>query len=223
MWKLKIAQLQLALFYDANTSIDLDGLSYFVRREVKRLANIDLGNNQMFGVLPPEVPPEVPRLQLSSTNSKLRVQCSLTRFDFFYERNDNEDEINFDLFIKIIDAFFNIHNDLLKPLIRVGLIAYKTAIDDNPSSSIARMTLNPLGVGNLDELSDVNLMFNKPFQFEGQHFNCHLTFMSGMDVVRGRSILVKQIDVSSLENLNFSNDYKNEVIKRAFILKTDEN
>ncbi|MBO2916026.1 hypothetical protein [Enterobacter sichuanensis] len=104
----------------------------------------------------------------------------------------------------------------------MGLIALKTEVDDTPNITIANTNLNAKGVGDFSGLSDVHLMFNRRFVLEGLDFNCHLTLMPGTDLLRGRSLLVKQIDVSSFEDVIFYQKYNPDLIKKAFCEKIAE-
>ncbi|EKM4696749.1 hypothetical protein [Enterobacter sichuanensis] len=219
---MNIAQVQVAIFYDVNSPIDFDGLSYFIRRDVKNIIGLELQNMQLFGVLPTDAPPEIPRLQLNSANNKLRVVSSLQRFDLFFERLDTDNEVKLDVFYTLLDKIFNIHESLNAKIIRVGLIALKTEVDDTPNITIANTNLNAKGVGDFSGLSDVHLMFNRRFVLEGLDFNCHLTLMPGTDLLRGRSLLVKQIDVSSFEDVIFYQKYNPDLIKKAFCEKIAE-
>ncbi|MCT9843538.1 hypothetical protein N7563_05635 [Leclercia adecarboxylata ATCC 23216 = NBRC 102595] len=219
---MNIVQAQVAIFYDVKTPSDFDGLSYFLRKEVKAITGWELQNTQLFGGLPAEAPPEIPRLQLNSANNKLRVICSLQRFDFFYERSDNENDINLDVFRNLLDKIFEIHDNLGKKIIRVGLIAVKTVPDNSPVQTIAVGNLNAMGVGDFNGLSDVHLLYNRRFTLGERGFNCHITIMPGTDVNRGRPLLIKQIDVSSLEDMIFFEKYNAELIKQAFFQKIVE-
>lgn len=49
---MKIIQLQMVFFYDSSTTVDFDGMSYFIRQTFKKKAGIELTNNMMLGVLP---------------------------------------------------------------------------------------------------------------------------------------------------------------------------
>lgn len=214
---MNIAQFQMAFFYNPSTSVDFDGLSYFVRNALKKITGIEMVNNSMLAALPADMPTEIPRLQLNSADNKLRAQCSLQRFDFYIERNESEREVSTDLFGRVFDELIDIHNRLDKKIVRAGLIAIKTEEDDAPNKTISTKYLNIGALGGGDGLDDVNLSFNRRFEYEGANFNCHLSIMSGLDFVRQRNLLVKQIDVNSLDGATFYEKYSPEIIKKVFL------
>ncbi len=216
---MKIIQLQMAFFYDASTVIDFDGMSYFIRQSFKKHTGVDLTINQMLGVLPADAPSEIPRLQLTSLDNKWRVQSSLLRSDVFIERKETEDEVSLDLFKNIFDDMIDVHNNLQKEIIRVGLVAFKAELNDNPNKDIVKSYLNNTMIAEADGLEDVSLMYNQKFEYESSNFNCHFAIMTGYDVVRQRPMLVKQIDVNSFENIKFTAGYSPEKIKMAFLNK----
>lgn len=213
---MNIARFQMAFFYDSSTSVDFDGLSYFVRNALKKITGKEISNNPMLGVLPADAPAEIPRLQLNSTDNKLRVQSSLQRFDFFIERSETEKDVSAQVFSQVFDEVIEIHKKLNKEIVRVGLIALKTEEDDAPTESIVMKYLNAKALGDGNLIDDVNLAFNRKFEYEGQSFNCHLSIMTGTDLIRQRNLLVKQIDINSFEGVLFYEKHTPEVIKNAF-------
>ena len=219
---MKIQQLQLALFYDAATSIDFDGLSYFVRSAIKSKLGLELVNNQMLGMVPKDAPPEVPRLQLVSENNKMRMQSTLQRTDFFIDSLNEERSVELDTFLSIVDILFDVHVSLGKYITRVGMVAYKTEYDEEPSKTISRQYLNLSNIGALDSVTDVNVMFNKPFEIDGQQFNCHIFHSAGYNGDNQKGVLLRQIDVNTYENLKFYQSYKVDTMKIAFSTKVFE-
>lgn len=219
---MKISQLQLAFFYDVNTPIDFDGLSYFARLGIKNIYDRNLTNNQMLGIVPKDAPPEIPRLQLSSEDNKIRMLSTLQRSDLFVDRLFEEDQTNLDSFTKIFDSFINVHAQLNKQPVRIGLVAYKTEYDDYPGVTIAKKYLNLVNIGGLDNLADANVMFNKRFEMNGQTFNCHLIHMAGFDQDKQKNLLLRQVDVSTDESRNFAASYTPDILKTAFLTKVAE-
>lgn len=219
---MKIAQLQIAVFYHEGSVIDFDGLSYFIKRAIKTKTNANLDNNQVLGMIPKDAPPEIPRLQLNSSNNRLRVQSSLQRFDFFYERPTDDEDINVNVFMGIVEEIFDMHATLAIKIKRIGMIAFKTEFDDDAGRTIARKLLNSSSLGGLDDITDANVMYNRKFKKDGLEFNCHLIFFQGHDVNKDRGLLIKQIDVSSIENVDFSTGYTPKVIGEAFLEKINE-
>lgn len=219
---MKIQQLQLALFYDAATSIDFDGLSYFVRSAIKNGFGIELVNNQLLGMVPKDAPPDVPRLQLASENNKMRMQSTMQRTDFFIDSINEDTSLEINNFLKFVDILFDVHEKLRKNIIRVGMVAYKTEYDDEPTKTISRKYLNLESIGSLESITDVNVMFNKPFEIDDQQFNCHVFHSAGYNIENQKGVFLRQIDVSSFENLKFYQAYKADTIKQAFSNKVLE-
>ncbi len=219
---MKIQQLQLALFYDATTSIDFDGLSYFVRSAIKNKFGIELVNNHMLGMIPKDAPPDVPRLQLASDNNKMRMQSTMQRTDFFIDSLNQDTSLELDIFMNIVDILFDVHTNLRKNVIRVGMVAYKTEYDSEPTKTISRKYLNLDNIGTLESITDVNVMFNKPFEIDSQQFNCHIFHSAGINIDNQKGVFLRQIDVSTLENLKFYQEYKADTIKEAFSTKVLE-
>lgn len=220
--KMNLAQLQIAFFYDVNTPCDFDGLSYFARKSIRNVLGVELLNNQMFGSVPREAPPEFPRLQLSNENNKIRMMSTLHRSDLFIEGELGKKNPDLDAFIKITDELYGIHRSLNKKIVRVGMIAYKTDFDDNPAITIAKKYFNLATIGGTDDLIDANIMFNKAFEIEGQKFNCHLSHICGLDNERQQPMLIRQVDVSSFENFIFDDAYTFANMKSAFLSKVSE-
>ena len=219
---MKIIQLQMVFFYDSSTTVDFDGMSYFIRQTFKKKAGIELTNNMMLGVLPMDTPPEIPRLQLFSIDNKFRVQCSLQRCDLFFERMDSEQEVDLHLLQEVFDSVVDIHKELNKDIIRIGLVAVKAELNNNPNKEIVKNYLSNNMQNDSEIIEDINLMYNKKFEFEQSIFNCHLSIMSGYDIVREQPMLVKQIDVNTIESFIFKDKYTAEKTKKAFLSKVNE-
>ncbi|WP_312629964.1 hypothetical protein [Scandinavium sp.] len=219
---MKTLQIQIGFFYDVSSSVDFDGLAYFIKREFKSAIGIQLDNVQLFNMLPKDAPAEIPRLQLHSPNNKIRAQASFQRFDLFIERFDTEQEVNSEFFDKLFDKISFVHEMLNIKIARIGLVAFLAEPDENPSKSISEKYLNTSELGSSDQLSDVTLMVNRQFELHGKGFNCHLTIMPGVDTIKQQSIFVKQVDVSTLQENVFYKEYSNNQIKDAFMLKMNE-
>lgn len=176
----------------------------------------------MLGIVPKDAPPEIPRLQLSSEDNKIRMLSTLQRSDLFVDRLFDEDQANLDAFTKIFDSLIDVHAQLKKQPVRIGLVAYKTEYDDYPGVTIAKKYLNLVNIGGLDNLADANVMFNKRFEMNGQTFNCHLIHMAGFDQDKQKNLLLRQVDVSTDESRGFAASYNPEVLKKAFLTKVAE-
>lgn len=219
---MKIIQMQSVFFYEQNNTLDFDGLSYFLRKKIKEITGFELHSTSLLGVLPKDVPPEVPRLQLNSEDNKLRVIGSLQRLDFFIERRDDQEELEKEMFFSIVDANFEIHQQLAKNITRVGLIVVKTKDEDNPHEYVARTYLNSQNIRDIHELTETNIAYNRQFECDNLKFNCHTTHTSGYDYIRQKSIYIRQIDVSSLPDKIFYLTYNKNAIVKAFSEKLNE-
>ncbi|WP_285112283.1 hypothetical protein [Leclercia adecarboxylata] len=219
---MKIQQLQIAFFYDTNTPIDFDGLSYFIRQSIKGVSGIELINNHMLGMIPKDAPPEVPRLQLLSEDNKIRLQSTLQRTDFFLDVLNENDQEDVNLLMNVADKLFEVHMQLTKRITRVGIVAYKRDFIDEPGKVIAKKYLNLVSVGGADDIVDANVMYNKPFVMEGQRFNCHIFHSAGFDEEKQRGVLLRQVDVSTDVCHDFLEKHSKEVMKKAFLIKVAE-
>lgn len=220
---MQVLQAQMAAFYSNPLNLDFDGLSYFLKKYCKENLNIIFENSQGLPFIPKEAPAEIPRLQLVSENQKVKIQCSLVRFDLFYEHNTApQQHFDFELFSSLVKGVIHAHNSINQKILRVGLVAIGAIESKNPNRYIIDKFFNPEKIPYANELSDAMLSFNKPFQKEGIHLNCVTNYSVGQSVQGEETILIKQIDVNTGVKDDFSSHQKINEILQAFKEKIED-
>jgi len=162
--KESIVNLQLALFYQQP--------EFRPDTNMNQL-NMDMGN--LFDAMPQimsmpaEVPHDIPRVQMKSSNNKYNCNMAPARIDFILNGNDqNEDvwpEIVQDFSAKI--ALFLKSTMSRSKIIRFGVIGKFFMPDKTPSHTISRKYLKT----DLQSAEEINLRFNKSSSMHGMKLN----------------------------------------------------
>lgn len=159
----KLVQVQMALFFET------------LENRPDKIANkiedaIENVFDQMPNIipLPSDAPPEIPRVVMNSSDRIFTCNISKLRADFIGNFSNLEDEIdvtidNFlDTASKFLKAVINV-----KRIIRFGLVGQYFFEEQNLTEKLKHKYFRP-DIGDFDEL---NLKFNKRFEFDGIQFN----------------------------------------------------
>lgn len=206
----------MAVFYKDQINLDFDGLSYFLKKSIKELFNVTLESNQTFSFLPKDAPAEIPRLQLHSSDNKLRLQCSNLRFDFFYDHGTTEEKFNMDKFSSMVESICNTHEQLNKKINRIGLVAIGNIEAEKPNKYISDRFFNSERIKNTEELIDVSISYNRPFTKDRVRLNYITAYTTGQSVNTDDVILIKQIDINTNPEDDFSSHKNIKIIIESF-------
>lgn len=163
MQKEQIIQLQFALFFD---SIDT--------RPDKISAKIEDALDGIFDQMPTilpipgDVPPEVPRVTMHSSNGLYVCNVANNRVDFIMNCINSGDSSSVDLtnFVGKILAFSNVVFGI-KKISRFGMVGSYFYKDSNAAKTIQKKYLK----NDLGDLEELNIRFNKRFESNGFTFN----------------------------------------------------
>lgn len=191
MSKLKLAQLQFALFFDA------------VENRPDRLANkVEdvLGEifNQMPTIipLPSDAPSDVPAVIMQSSDGNITCNVSRSRIDLLMNKNYNDSisvglEESINLIKTFISAIYSYKN-----IVRFGLIGRYFCEENDPVNKIkSKYICN--GLTDLDELT---IKFNKKFLNNGYTFNDLVEINNGVININGvnQNVIFIQRDMNNI-------------------------
>lgn len=74
---------------------------------------------------------------------------------------DSEQEVDLHLFQEVFDSVVDIHKELNKDIIRIGLVAVKAELNNNPNKEIVKNYLSNNMQNDSEIIEDINLMYNK--------------------------------------------------------------
>ncbi|SXN60089.1 Uncharacterised protein [Klebsiella pneumoniae] len=118
--------------------------------------------------LPPEIPPEIPRVSSTSASDIYSINISLSRMDITMNMVDSplkEGDAISDFILKAKLIIKNIPSDV--QLNRIGNIGSYFELDKNPAITLSRK----LAKKDLGNVSEFNLRYNKPSSDFGYTFN----------------------------------------------------
>ncbi len=118
--------------------------------------------------LPPEIPPEIPRVSSTSASGIYSINISLSRMDITMNMVDSplkEGDAISDFILKAKLIIKNIPSDV--QLNRIGIIGSYFELDKNPAITLSRK----LAKKDLGNVSEFNLRYNKPSSDFGYTFN----------------------------------------------------
>ncbi|TCL47973.1 hypothetical protein EDC47_109237 [Raoultella planticola] len=118
--------------------------------------------------LPPEIPPEIPRVSSTSASGIYSINISLSRMDITMNMVDSplkEGDAISDFILKAKLIIKNIPSDV--QLNRIGIIGSYFELDKNPAITLSRK----LAKKDLGNISEFNLRYNKPSSDFGYTFN----------------------------------------------------
>lgn len=118
--------------------------------------------------LPPEIPPEIPRVSSTSVSGIYSINISLSRMDITMNMVDSplkEGDAISDFILKAKLIIKNIPSDV--QLNRIGIIGSYFELDKNPAITLSRK----LAKKDLGNISEFNLRYNKPSSDFGYTFN----------------------------------------------------
>ncbi|NKG32453.1 hypothetical protein FVB43_20695 [Erwinia rhapontici] len=213
---MKILQAQMAVFYKDQVNLDFDGLSYFFKKSIKEILNVTLENAQSFGFLPKDAPAEIPRLQLHSTDNKFRLQCSNLRCDFYYDHSTVDEKFDMNSFCSMIKSICDAHEKINKKINRIGLVAIGFIDAENPNKYIADRFLNSERIKKTEDLSDVSISYNRPLFNDNVQLNNITTYNTGKSIDGNEIILVKQVDINTSMEDDYSSHNNINVVIETF-------
>jgi hypothetical protein len=191
MSKERLMQLQFALFFD---NVD--------NRPDKLISKIDEALDGVFDQIPTilpipsDAPPEIPRVNMVSSNGVYLCNIAKNRIDFIvnYMNSGNSVTVNLENFIKMVHAFsetiFRYKN-----IVRFGFVGRYFINDNDPVNKIQSKYLKR----EIGDLHEISIRYNKRFERDGLVLNDVIEINQGNIVDNG---IVSQVGISVQRDIN---------------------
>ncbi len=189
-------EIQFAWFFGGATQLDYEGLASSIRQKTNR----PFVSPATFIPLPPVAPPEIPRVQLQTTDNGARATIALNRADFFAST------VGVELSLAQLDKFFE---DVLTiseiylsscSVVRLGLVGRIYQEDQEPGDKIAKSLLKKT-FNNLQEASVKVVERHVADKFT---YNDSYQFEHGIKIDTQQKILVVTRDLNTAPDIPLS-------------------
>jgi hypothetical protein len=174
----------------------------------------------------PGIPPEIPRLNLSSSDRRWKLQAATRRLNLFWERVDDQDTLPPASFLRalpeIIRPFLEISSDL-KPT-RLAYILRRFAAAETPSKDLAHYFVRPeLLTGPLNRPSDFELHAHKVYTPKGfEPVNSWIRWKTArLASNQAPGILVEQ-DLNTLAERPQQDGFSQDTVENFFSVASNE-
>lgn len=149
--------------------------------------------------LPPDAPPEIPRLTLRDSNSKLKFEVAPNRANFFRYRKEDEtvimEEDVFNLCLPIFDDYIKIVSAKVG---RLAIVSVKIVQHETPGVLLAQHFCKDKWVTNTNELENFEVHFHKRYELENFKVNNWLRCKSGSLIKESLRVVIVEQDINTI-------------------------
>lgn len=148
--------------------------------------------------LPKEAPAEIPRVQMETTDRRVRISIARSRLDFFSAYPQPEDQANVEIFFSLvlkISAALNCQTASPMRFSRLGCVARYFQENDAPEQSIAEKLLKKAR----PHLKEISVRILESTLHDGVSYNDSYQFDVGVHNTSGKKALVYTRDINTDE------------------------
>lgn len=210
-------------------------LQLVVSKSLPRLLN-DLGDvldgDPITYPVPPDAPPEVPRILLSNKDRSIRLEISLNRTDVRWRREATGHEFPLNEFSQFAQRAFRCFGEVThaKPG-RIALVANRFQPYDDPAKALANhfcrshlLSSEPSSKGPLNRPENFELHAHKRFDLGPFHVNSWVRCKTGSLRQDGerRSVIIVEQDLNTLSERAAETEFSEDEIRDFYQLAISE-
>lgn len=208
-----LSNAQLVLFFSPFEPTNIDGISWMVKRDIKKIFNEDLNNQNFFNMFPAEAPAEIPRLQIATSNQQIRFGASLVRSDFTIEHPMTSTEVDLSKFWDAVRVINKAFDSVEVPALRAGVIFSYVLQMPNVDEIMSSSLLNPKITEMTKNIKDVNISINSVSELDGTEVNNVTSFSSALNLDDQQKFILIQKDINFLISPEIVKDELFEKVK----------
>ena len=181
--------------------------------------------------IPPEAPPEVPRVELRSADARYRLRAAPARLDIFEQRISADRGVNLPEFCQLAAGVINAYLEATQAVIgRMACVITRIAEDDTPALSVARHFCRDKWLaGPLNRPEKFELHAHKRFELNGEFeinswFRCRTATLQFAEAAEAstRDVISVQQDFNTLTEESVERDYSRDEVLRFYELAQPE-
>ena len=195
LFELQLFEHQFAWWFDPSVEPDFNALP----GEVKQALGTHTFINPWTTLpLPKEAPAEIPRVQMETTDRRVRISIARSRLDFFSAYPQPEDQANVESFFSLVSSITAaLNRQTASPMkfSRLGCVTRYFQENDAPEKLIAAKLLKKAR----PHLKEISVRILETTSYEGLAYNDSYQFDVGVHNTSGKKALVCTRDINTDE------------------------